>query len=78
VRDFRKWLGSVLQEDVRSREIPGLDQITRTNGLLLADVRCKNVTKEWQLLEAFVGRLAYHFSDQIVAINMQFDSGDHT
>ena len=54
----------------------GAINITPAKGLLLADVTCKNPDKEWQLLEAFVGRLAYHFSDEIAAINMQFDLKD--
>ena len=28
-------------------------------------------SKEWQLLEAFVGRLAYHFKNDIASINIQ-------
>jgi sulfite reductase beta subunit-like hemoprotein len=54
----------------------GAIHITPAKGLLLADVTCKNAKKEWQLLEAFVGRLAYHFTYQIAAINMQFDTED--
>ena len=54
----------------------GAIDITPAKGLLLADVSCKNPTKERQLLEAFIGRLAYHFANEIASINMQFDAKD--
>lgn len=47
--------------------------IKQTSGPLLATLKCKNRAKEWQLLEAFVGRLAYHFKNQISALNLQFE-----
>ena len=47
--------------------------LTRKKGLLIATLACNNRAREWQLLEAFVGRLAYHFSNEIAAINIQFD-----
>jgi hypothetical protein len=50
--------------------------LSRARHILQADVGCKNPAKEWQLLEAFVGQLAQHFSDQITAINMEFDPKD--
>jgi hypothetical protein len=52
----------------------GAITLQRTRGPLLATVACKNKSKEWQLLEAFVGRLAYHFREEIAAINIQMDS----
>jgi hypothetical protein len=48
-------------------------RLTRTLGPVLATLVCKNRAKEWQLLEAFVGRLAYHFKDQIASINIQLE-----
>lgn len=36
-------------------------RFNKTVGLLLATLVCKNRSKEWKLLEAFGGRLAYHF-----------------
>ena len=51
----------------------GSIKFANTKGLLLATISCKNPTKEWQLLEAFIGRLAYHFSDELAAINIQFE-----
>ena len=59
-----------------AQDHPGAINFIQMVGLLLADVGCKNPAKEWQLLEAFVGQLAQHFSDQIAAINMQFDPKD--
>jgi hypothetical protein len=41
------------------------------NSLLLATLSCKNADKEWQLLEAFIGRLVYHFTSDVAAINIQ-------
>ena len=54
----------------------GSISLTPTKGPLLATVSCKNREREWQLLEAFIGRLAYHFSDTIGAINIQLDAPD--
>ncbi len=54
----------------------GTIRLNRTPGPLLATVACHNRTREWQLLEAFVGRLAYHFSDQIAAINIQLEPSE--
>jgi hypothetical protein len=50
----------------------GSVNLTRTSGPLIALVKCNNRDKEWQLLEAFIGRLAYHFKSDIAAINIQF------
>src|SRR5436190_10431069 len=52
----------------------GSISMTRKKGLLIATVACNNRAREWQLLQAFVGRLAYHFSNEIAAINIQFDA----
>lgn len=54
----------------------GAIRLTRTQGPLLATVTCNNPAKEWQLLEAFIGRLTYHFFAEINAINIQFDKKD--
>jgi hypothetical protein len=51
----------------------GAISLRRTKGPLLAIVQCHNRSKEWQLLEAFIGRLAYHFTNEIAAVNIQFD-----
>ncbi|HYX72868.1 MAG TPA: hypothetical protein VE732_08855 [Nitrososphaera sp.] len=50
--------------------------LENTSGPLLATLKCKNRAKEWQLLEAFVGRLAYHFKNEVSAVNIQFESED--
>jgi hypothetical protein len=58
---------------ITHKSYTGSISIKRTKGPLLATVRCHNRTKEWQLLQTFVGRLAYHFAAEIAAINIQFD-----
>jgi hypothetical protein len=45
-------------------------------GPLLVTLVCYNRAKEWQLLEAFIGRLAYHFKTEITAVNIQFEPDD--
>ena len=50
----------------------GTISIERTKGPLLVTVSCTNSSKEWQLLEAFIGRIAYHFPQEVAAINIQF------
>lgn len=50
----------------------GSINLTQTSGPLVALVMCKNRDKEWQLLKAFIGLLAYHFQSDIAAINIQF------
>lgn len=51
---------------------PGTIRFSRTKGALCATISCTNPSREWQLLETFVGRLAYHFSGEIAAVNIQF------
>jgi hypothetical protein len=43
---------------------------------LLVTLVCHNRTKEWQLLQAFVGRLSYHFKTEIASVNIQFEPED--
>lgn len=59
---------------ITHKKHPGTINISKSKGPLLATISCTNPTREWQLLEAFVGRLAYHFSKQLAAINIQFAS----
>jgi hypothetical protein len=54
----------------------GIIKFQRTSGPLLATIQCKNPKKEWQIFEAFVGRIADHFTDEIAAINIQMQSPD--
>ena len=61
---------------IMHKKHPGAINLSKSKGPLLATISCTNPTKEWQLLEAFVGRLAYHFTDQVAAINIQFASGN--
>ena len=65
--------GLVIKHKKHIGEI-GLEQ---TSGPLLATLKCKNRAKEWQLLEAFVGRLAYHFKNEVSALNIQFETEDY-
>jgi hypothetical protein len=58
---------------ITHKKYPGSINFSNTKGPLLATISCTNPTKEWQLLEAFVGRLSYHFSDKLAAINIQFE-----
>ncbi len=60
---------------ITHKKHPGNISLTRTKGPLLATISCTNPAKEWQLLETFVGRLAYHFAANIAAINIQFEAG---
>jgi len=50
----------------------GSIKLTQEGNILSAKVTCHNKRKEWQIFESFIGRLAYHFKDDIVAINIQF------
>jgi len=52
---------------------PGSISLSRKPGLLLATLRCNAKNKEWKLLEAFVGRMTYHFRADIAAMNIQFE-----
>ena len=48
-------------------------KLTRTSGPLLVTLICKNRSREFQLLETFIGRLTYHFKNEIAAINIQLE-----
>ena len=56
------------------KKYQGTIKFTTTKGPLIAELSSKRSENEWQLLEAFVGRLAYHFQAQIAAVNIQFQS----
>lgn len=58
---------------ISHKKHPGFINIEKSKGPLLATITCNNPEKEWQLLEAFVGRIAYHFSNEVAAINVQFE-----
>lgn len=61
---------------IKHKKHIGEIRFTKTSGPLLVSLVCKNRSKEWQLLEAFVGRLAYHFKNDIAAINIQLEPED--
>lgn len=61
---------------IKHKKHLGTVALEQTAGPLLATVVCKNRSKEWQVLEAFIGRLAYHFKNEISAINIQLEPGD--
>lgn len=56
---------------ITHKKHPGTIKLKPSDGLLLATIICKNRSKEFQLLETFVGRLAYHFAAEISAVNIQ-------
>ncbi len=51
----------------------GTVEFNQNRHILLSTIKCKNNSKEWQLLETFVGRLTYHFREKIASINIQFE-----
>ena len=59
---------------ITHKKHPGTINFSRTKGPLCATISCTNPSKEWQLLEAFIGRLAYHFSNELSAVNVQFET----
>ena len=61
---------------ISHKKHPGVINIEKSKGPLLATITCNNPEREWQLLEAFVGRVAYHFSNDVAAINVQFEARD--
>jgi hypothetical protein len=83
---------AIAQERIRSFEVtrvrggvrlghkahPGELRLSRTEGggPLLVTVRSRPESKEWQLLSAFIGRLADHFKDQISSINIQLEPSE--
>jgi hypothetical protein len=61
---------------VKHKKHPGFILFEKQrDGSLSAKVSCKDKSQEWKLLEAFVGRLVYHFRDQIESITLRLTSG---
>jgi hypothetical protein len=56
---------------IKHKKYQGSVSLEHRSGLLLATLSCKQKGKEWQLLEAFVGRLSYHCRAEIGSINIQ-------
>jgi hypothetical protein len=61
---------------LKHQKHPGRVQIESSKGPLLCTVLCKASDQEWQLLDAFVGRLVYHFRADIAGINIQLNPSD--
>ncbi len=61
---------------IQHKKFQGEIRFEPTDGPLLVTVRCRDRTKEWQLLSAFLGRVADHFKDEVIAINMQFEPNE--
>jgi hypothetical protein len=61
---------------IKPKKHQGIIALTKSPGPLLATLVCKNRTREFQLLEAFIGRLAYHFKNEISSVNIQFEPTD--
>jgi hypothetical protein len=51
----------------------GSIKFIQKKNILFATLLCNNKSKEWQILEAFIGRLTYHFKERIAGINIQFE-----
>jgi hypothetical protein len=58
---------------IQHAKYPGTINFSQKKNVLFATLNCRNKQKEWQLLETFIGRLTYHFKDDILAINIQFE-----
>ncbi len=58
---------------IHHKKFPGEIRFTKGPGPVLATLVCKNRVKEFQLLESFIGRLVYHFKDEIGSINIQLE-----
>ena len=61
---------------IKHKKHVGDIQFKQSKRPFLATLICKNRTKEWQLLEALIGRLAYHFPNEMAGINIQFEPRD--
>ncbi len=61
---------------LQHKRYPGELRLEQTPGPLLVTVRCRPPSKEWQLLSAFIGRLADHFKDEISSINIQLEPNE--
>ena len=59
---------------IRHKKFRGEVRFARSEGPVLVTVRSPDRSKEWQLLEAFIGRLTYHFAGAIAGINIQLES----
>jgi hypothetical protein len=55
---------------VKQAKYLGSLKFAQKKHILFGTLQCNNQAKEWQLLEAFIGRLTYHFKDYITAINL--------
>lgn len=58
---------------IQHKKFLGGISIKQIENVFIAIIRCKNKAKEWQILESFVGRLAYHYQEQIASLNIQFE-----
>lgn len=58
---------------LRHKMFKGELKFSQTRGPLLVSLATKNRAKEFQLLETLVGRLVYHFKNEISSINIQLE-----
>ena len=58
---------------LKHRKFKGDVRFLKTAGPLMITVRSPDPAGEWQLLDAFIGRIVYHFADSIRGINIQLD-----
>jgi hypothetical protein len=59
---------------LRHKRFRGEVRFHPTDGPLLVTVRSPKSNNEWQLLSAFIGRLADRFRDQVSSVSIQFQS----
>lgn len=58
---------------LKHRKFKGDVRFLKTAGPLMITVRSPDPAGEWQLLDAFIGRIVYHFAGSIRGINIQLD-----
>src|SRR5687768_6068584 len=58
---------------IKHKKHLGEIRLKQTKGPLVATLVCKNRSKEWQIFEAFMGRLAYHFKNDISSVNIEME-----
>lgn len=58
---------------VKHKRYQGRVELVQIKGILVATLVCRDPADDWQLFQAFVGRLIYHFRDSIAAINVHPD-----
>jgi hypothetical protein len=58
---------------IQHAKFSGRIDFSQKKNVLFATIYCNINGLESRLLETFIGRLTYHFQDDILAINIQFE-----